>query len=85
VDVLHLLLQYIQCLRKAGNIEKLRMARENMNMYFPLTPKMWQDWAKDEISLSTRSAVLLTFIHFATTTLVFNKSKKEMYLNLPKQ
>ncbi|GJN39854.1 hypothetical protein PR202_gb29002 [Eleusine coracana subsp. coracana] len=45
--------QYIQCLRKSGNIEKLRVARENMNTYFPLTPKMWQEWAKDEISLST--------------------------------
>ncbi|XP_066330580.1 uncharacterized protein [Miscanthus floridulus] len=45
--------QYIQCLRKSGNIEKLRMAREEMNKYFPLTPKMWQEWAKDEISLSS--------------------------------
>ncbi|AQK78283.1 EMBRYO DEFECTIVE 140 [Zea mays] len=45
--------QYIQCLRKAGNIEKLRVAREEMNKYFPLTPKMWQEWAKDEISLSS--------------------------------
>ncbi|PWZ18804.1 Squamous cell carcinoma antigen recognized by T-cells 3 [Zea mays] len=45
--------QYIQCLRKAGNIEKLRLAREEMNKYFPLTPKMWQEWAKDEISLSS--------------------------------
>ncbi|CAL5004495.1 unnamed protein product [Urochloa decumbens] len=45
--------QYIQCLRKSGNIEKLRAAREEMNKYFPLTPKMWQEWAKDEASLST--------------------------------
>ncbi|WVZ95445.1 hypothetical protein U9M48_041209 [Paspalum notatum var. saurae] len=45
--------QYIQCLRKSGNIEKLRAAREEMNKYYPLTPKMWQEWAKDEISLST--------------------------------
>lgn len=45
--------QYIQCLRKSGNIEKLRTAREEMNKYYPLTPKMWQEWAKDEISLST--------------------------------
>ncbi|KAF7109329.1 hypothetical protein CFC21_109608 [Triticum aestivum] len=45
--------QLIQCLRKSGNIEKLRAAREEMNKYFPLTPKMWQDWAKDEISLSS--------------------------------
>lgn len=47
-------LQYIQCLRKSGNIEKLRAAREEMNKYYPLTPKMWLEWAKDEISLSTR-------------------------------
>ncbi|KAG2576290.1 hypothetical protein PVAP13_6NG016074 [Panicum virgatum] len=45
--------QYIQCLRKSGNIEKLRAAREEMNKYYPLTPKMWLEWAKDEISLST--------------------------------
>uniref|UniRef100_A0ACD5WV14 Uncharacterized protein n=1 Tax=Avena sativa TaxID=4498 RepID=A0ACD5WV14_AVESA len=45
--------QLIQLLRKSGNIEKLRAAREEMNKYFPLTPKMWQDWAKDEISLSS--------------------------------
>ncbi|KAJ1266928.1 hypothetical protein BS78_07G017400 [Paspalum vaginatum] len=45
--------QYIQCLRKSGNIEKLRAAREEMNKYYPLTPKMWQEWTKDEISLST--------------------------------
>ncbi|KAL5223292.1 hypothetical protein ABZP36_028005 [Zizania latifolia] len=45
--------QYIQCLRKSGKIEKLRTAREEMNKYFPLTPKMWQEWTKDEISLST--------------------------------
>ncbi|XP_062195601.1 uncharacterized protein LOC133898842 [Phragmites australis] len=44
--------QYIQCLRKSGNIKKLRAAREEMNKYFPLPPKMWQEWAKDEISLS---------------------------------
>ncbi|XP_047080347.1 squamous cell carcinoma antigen recognized by T-cells 3-like [Lolium rigidum] len=45
--------QFIQLLRKSGNIEKLRAAREEMNKYFPLTPKMWQEWAKDEISLSS--------------------------------
>jgi hypothetical protein len=43
--------QYIQCLRKSGKIEKLRAAREEMNKYFPLTPKMWQEWTKDEASL----------------------------------
>uniref|UniRef100_A0A0D9X3S6 RRM domain-containing protein n=1 Tax=Leersia perrieri TaxID=77586 RepID=A0A0D9X3S6_9ORYZ len=47
--------QYIQCLRKSGKIEKLRAAREEMNKYFPLTPKMWQEWTKDEISLRPES------------------------------
>ena len=51
-------LQYIQCLRKSGNIEKLRAAREEMNKYYPLTPKMWLEWVKDEISLSTRFVML---------------------------
>ncbi|KAJ0972197.1 hypothetical protein J5N97_020156 [Dioscorea zingiberensis] len=45
--------QYIQHLRKLGHIEKLREAREAMNEHFPLTPKMWQDWAKDETSMSS--------------------------------
>ncbi|XP_072990552.1 uncharacterized protein [Typha latifolia] len=44
--------QYIQCLRKSGQIEKLRTAREEMNKYFPLSPKLWQEWVKDEISLN---------------------------------
>ncbi|BAF22752.1 uncharacterized protein [Oryza sativa Japonica Group] len=47
--------QYIQCLRKSGKIEKLRAAREEMNKYFPLTPKMWQEWTKDEASLRPES------------------------------
>ncbi|PKA56637.1 Heterogeneous nuclear ribonucleoprotein 1 [Apostasia shenzhenica] len=44
--------QYIQCLRKLGDVEKLRQARESMNHYFPLNPKMWQEWTKDEVSLT---------------------------------
>ncbi|XP_042436650.1 squamous cell carcinoma antigen recognized by T-cells 3-like isoform X1 [Zingiber officinale] len=43
--------QYIQCLRKYGHLEKLRQARESMNQRFPLSPEMWQEWIKDEISL----------------------------------
>ena len=50
--------QLIQLLRKSGNIEKLRAAREEMNKYFPLTPKMWQEWVKDEISLSSGFVIL---------------------------
>ncbi|KDP40896.1 hypothetical protein JCGZ_24895 [Jatropha curcas] len=45
--------QYIKLLRKMGEIEKLRQAREAMSAIFPLTPAMWQEWANDEASLST--------------------------------
>jgi hypothetical protein len=37
-----------------GELEKLRQAREAMSELFPLTPSMWQEWAKDEASLTTR-------------------------------
>lgn len=47
--------QYIKLLRKIGEIEKLREARENMNALFPLSPVMWMEWAKDETSLSNQS------------------------------
>ncbi|KAE8688795.1 hypothetical protein F3Y22_tig00110956pilonHSYRG00244 [Hibiscus syriacus] len=47
--------QYIKLLRRSGEIEKLREARENMNTLFPLSPEMWMDWAKDEASLSNDS------------------------------
>ncbi|KAF5449935.1 hypothetical protein F2P56_030331 [Juglans regia] len=45
--------QYIRLLRKMGAIEKLRLAREAMSELFPLTPTMWQDWARDEASIGT--------------------------------
>ncbi|XP_062176704.1 uncharacterized protein LOC133881712 isoform X2 [Alnus glutinosa] len=45
--------QYVRLLRKMGDIEKLRQAREAMSELFPLTPAMWQEWAKDEASLGT--------------------------------
>lgn len=35
-----------------GEVEKLRQAREAMNEIFPLTPAMWQEWVRDEASLS---------------------------------
>ncbi|KAJ0937713.1 putative RNA recognition motif domain, tetratricopeptide-like helical domain superfamily [Helianthus annuus] len=49
-------LQYITALRKEGDIDKLRLAREAMNQLFPLTPAMWQQWANDEISLISSSS-----------------------------
>ncbi|GER38939.1 hypothetical protein STAS_15485 [Striga asiatica] len=45
--------QYIKILRKQGEIEKLRQARETMKSLFPLSPQMWQEWAKDETTLSS--------------------------------
>ncbi|XP_054777916.1 uncharacterized protein LOC129285944 isoform X2 [Prosopis cineraria] len=44
--------QYIKLLRRMGDIEKLRRAREAMNELFPLSPAMWQEWTKDEASLN---------------------------------
>ncbi|CAN1352407.1 Squamous cell carcinoma antigen recognized by T-cells 3 [Linum perenne] len=50
-------IQSINLLRRMGELEKLRQARDAMNALFPLTPSMWQEWAKDEASLSTPEAV----------------------------
>lgn len=47
--------QYIQSLRKLCEVERLRKARESMKEYFPLTPKMWQEWTKDEALLNSSS------------------------------
>ncbi|KAL6545676.1 hypothetical protein OROGR_009550 [Orobanche gracilis] len=44
---------YIKILRKQGDIEKLRQARETMSSLFPLIPEMWREWAKDEITMSS--------------------------------
>ncbi|KAI5593099.1 hypothetical protein BDE02_04G196500 [Populus trichocarpa] len=44
--------QYIKLLRKMGEIDKLKQAREAMNTVFPLSSDMWRDWAKDEASIS---------------------------------
>ncbi|XP_076911634.1 uncharacterized protein LOC143569659 [Bidens hawaiensis] len=47
--------QYISGLRKQGELDKLRVAREAMKELFPLTPAMWHQWATDEISLISSS------------------------------
>ncbi|KAG9130341.1 hypothetical protein Leryth_004260 [Lithospermum erythrorhizon] len=47
--------QYISFLRKQGELEKLRQAREAMSELFPLSPEMWREWAQDEISVSSRA------------------------------
>ncbi|XP_073155276.1 uncharacterized protein [Henckelia pumila] len=50
--------QYIKLLRKEGDIEKLRKAREEMIVEFPMNPEMWREWAKDEITISSRMEAL---------------------------
>ncbi|CAN0913328.1 Squamous cell carcinoma antigen recognized by T-cells 3 [Linum grandiflorum] len=52
--------QFINLLRRMGELEKLRQAREAMNTLFPLTPSMWQEWAKDEASLSSGPEAVAT-------------------------
>ena len=44
---------FFQYIRKLCEIQKLRQAREAMNEIFPLTPAMWQEFARDEASIST--------------------------------
>ncbi|CAJ1963814.1 unnamed protein product [Sphenostylis stenocarpa] len=48
-------LQYITLLRRTGDVDKLRRAREAMSELFPLSPAMWRQWIKDELSLVTAS------------------------------
>eukprot|EP00898_Chlorokybus_atmophyticus_P006256 jgi/Chlat1/6631/Chrsp482S00881 len=45
---------HLNALRKAGQLDKLRAAREAMAALFPLTPQMWLDWSSDEARLVTR-------------------------------
>lgn len=52
--------QYIKILRKMADIEKLRRAREAMSKLLPLTPSMWQDWAKDEAAMGSGPETLST-------------------------
>lgn len=43
----------IQKLQKIGELERLRTARENMSVVYPLSPKLWLSWIQDEISCAT--------------------------------
>ncbi|WOL03631.1 squamous cell carcinoma antigen recognized by T-cells 3 isoform X2 [Canna indica] len=69
-------IQYIQCLRKYGRLKKLRQARESMNAVFPLSPEMWQEWIKDEVSLCTSSEA------FTKLETLYERAVQE-YLSVP--
>ena len=43
----------INKLRKMGELERLRAARENMSEKYPLSPELWLEWIQDEIKLAT--------------------------------
>ncbi|XP_047337587.1 squamous cell carcinoma antigen recognized by T-cells 3 isoform X2 [Impatiens glandulifera] len=51
--------QYIKALRKIEDIVKLGIARQTMSQLFPLTPAMWQEWARDEITMNSGSEAFL--------------------------
>ncbi|XP_063971619.1 squamous cell carcinoma antigen recognized by T-cells 3-like isoform X1 [Lytechinus pictus] len=44
-------LKLITILRQAGELEKLRKARQNMSELFPLTGELWMQWIQDELKL----------------------------------
>ncbi|XP_076749352.1 spliceosome associated factor 3, U4/U6 recycling protein [Xylocopa sonorina] len=39
-------------LQKMGELERLRVARENMSSKYPLSPELWLSWMHDEIKLA---------------------------------
>lgn len=40
-------------LHKMGELDRLRVARENMSNVYPLSPELWLSWMRDEIKLAT--------------------------------
>lgn len=45
----HLLI--ISKLQSMGELDRLRLARENMSSKYPLSPELWLAWLRDEIKL----------------------------------
>ncbi|XP_064613155.1 squamous cell carcinoma antigen recognized by T-cells 3-like [Liolophura sinensis] len=45
--------ELISALREAGELERLRAARETMSTIFPLSEDLWLAWLKDEISMAS--------------------------------
>lgn len=43
----------INKLQKMGELDRLRVARENMSTVYPLSPELWLSWIRDEIKLAT--------------------------------
>ncbi|CAL8071274.1 unnamed protein product [Calicophoron daubneyi] len=45
--------ELIVTLKKLGNLDELRQARENMSAVYPLSPALWLDWIRDERNIAT--------------------------------
>ncbi|XP_070573008.1 squamous cell carcinoma antigen recognized by T-cells 3-like [Ptychodera flava] len=45
--------QLIKLLRKEGELDRLRQARERMHQLFPMNEDLWLEWLKDEIGVSS--------------------------------
>lgn len=43
----------INKLRTMGELDRLRVARNNMSNVYPLSPELWLSWIRDEIMLAT--------------------------------
>ncbi|TGZ75474.1 hypothetical protein CRM22_000354 [Opisthorchis felineus] len=43
----------INALRRLGDLDELRLAQENMNKIYPLSPDLWLKWIKDERKIAT--------------------------------
>ncbi|KAF7993705.1 hypothetical protein HCN44_010300 [Aphidius gifuensis] len=44
-------LSLIKKLQSMGELDRLRRARENMSLKYPLSPELWLSWIRDEIKL----------------------------------
>lgn len=45
--------ELINLLQRLGELDKLRIVRERMSNYFPLTRELWLSWLTDEITIAT--------------------------------
>ncbi|KAI8499732.1 Squamous cell carcinoma antigen recognized by T-cells 3 [Branchiostoma belcheri] len=45
--------ELIRALRREGELVEVRLARERMSKFFPLTEELWMDWLTDEMKLDS--------------------------------
>ncbi|KAK6189074.1 hypothetical protein SNE40_005118 [Patella caerulea] len=72
--------ELIKLLKKLGELEELRNARENMSKLFPLTPELWLDWIKDEMKCISSEAEDREKIHKLFNTAVQDYQSVPLWL-----